>query len=70
MVVTPPTLGVGLLEFHQFDRMVLAGRLAARALLEAMATDIDHAGVWPAREVQLPAQVALPDVRETLSPSP
>ena len=70
MVVTPPTLGVGLLEFHQFDRMVLAGRLAARALLEAMAADTDHAGVWPALQVQLPAQVALPDVRETLSPSP
>ena len=33
-VVTPATLGVGLLEFHQFDRMVQAGRVAARALLE------------------------------------
>ncbi|WP_223164131.1 MFS transporter [Nocardioides mesophilus] len=33
-VVTPPTLGVGLLEFHQFDRMVAAGRSAARLLLE------------------------------------
>jgi predicted acylesterase/phospholipase RssA len=33
-VVTPPTLGVGLLEFHQLDRMVEAGRGAARALLE------------------------------------
>ena len=32
-VVTPPTLGVGLLEFHQLDRMVEAGRAAARALL-------------------------------------
>ena len=29
-VVTPPTLGVGLLEFHQMDRMVQAGRAAAR----------------------------------------
>jgi hypothetical protein len=33
-VLTPPTLGVGLLEFHQLDRMVQAGRAAARALLE------------------------------------
>ncbi|RYC07407.1 DHA2 family efflux MFS transporter permease subunit [Nocardioides zhouii] len=33
-VVTPATLGVGLLEFHQFDRMVSAGRAAARALLD------------------------------------
>jgi NTE family protein len=36
-VVTPPTLGVGLLEFHQLDRMVQAGRAAARALLEETA---------------------------------
>ena len=70
MVVTPPTLGVGLLEFHQFDRMVLAGRQAARALLEAMAADSDNAGVWPAAEVRLPAQPELPDVRETLPASP
>ncbi len=33
-VVTPPTLGVGLLEFHELDRMIAAGRSAARALLE------------------------------------
>jgi NTE family protein len=32
-VVTPPTLGVGLLEFHQLDRMIEAGRTAARTLL-------------------------------------
>lgn len=35
-VVTPATLGVGLLEFHQLDRMVQAGRGAARALLALM----------------------------------
>jgi NTE family protein len=34
-VVSPPSLGVGLLEFHQMDRMVEAGRMAARSLLEA-----------------------------------
>jgi NTE family protein len=39
-VVTPPTRGVGLLEFHQFDRMVAAGRSAARALLEASDGDL------------------------------
>ena len=42
-VITPATLGVGLLEFHQFDRMVLAGRGAARALL----TQLEHEGAWP-----------------------
>lgn len=38
-VVTPSSLGVGLLEFHQFDRMVQAGRDAARALLEETGGD-------------------------------
>jgi predicted acylesterase/phospholipase RssA/CRP-like cAMP-binding protein len=33
-VVTPSSTGVGLLEFHQFDRTVAAGRAAARQLLE------------------------------------
>ena len=33
MVVTPSTVGVGLLEFHQLDRMVESGRAAARMLL-------------------------------------
>ncbi len=33
-VVTPPPMGVGLLEFHQLDRIVESGRLAARALLQ------------------------------------
>jgi predicted acylesterase/phospholipase RssA len=39
-VVTPATMGVGLLEFHQIDRMVLAGREAARALLAEGALDL------------------------------
>jgi len=34
VVVTPSTMGVGLLEFHQLDRMVEAGRAAARAVLD------------------------------------
>ncbi|REJ07803.1 MFS transporter [Microbacterium bovistercoris] len=33
-VITPPSMGVGLLEFHQYDRMVEAGRAAARTLLD------------------------------------
>ena len=32
-VITPPPLGVGLLEFHQLDLMVEAGRIAVRELL-------------------------------------
>jgi len=34
IVVTPSSMGVGLLEFHQLDRMVESGRDAGRALLE------------------------------------
>jgi NTE family protein len=37
VVVTPDTRGIGLLEFHQIDRAVEAGRAAGRAALEAMA---------------------------------
>ncbi|MET0739925.1 MAG: MFS transporter [Candidatus Nanopelagicales bacterium] len=33
-VVTPAPMGVGLLEFHQLDRVVESGRAAGRALLE------------------------------------
>ncbi len=32
-VITPPPLGVGLLEFHQLDVVVEAGRMAAREML-------------------------------------
>lgn len=38
-VVTPESMGVGLLEFHQFDRMVASGRAAARLLLEETGGD-------------------------------
>ena len=34
IVVTPASAGVGLLEFHQLDRMVESGREAGRALLD------------------------------------
>ena len=37
VVVTPDTRGIGLLEFHQIDRAVEAGRAAGRAALEALA---------------------------------
>jgi predicted acylesterase/phospholipase RssA len=33
IIVTPSSMGVGLLEFHQLDRMVESGREAGRALL-------------------------------------
>ena len=46
-VVTPPTLGVGLLEFHQLDRMVRAGRAAARLLLEQAGDDLAGPGPLP-----------------------
>jgi predicted acylesterase/phospholipase RssA len=39
-VVTPSPRGVGLLEFHQMDRMVEAGRAAVRALLEQTGGDL------------------------------
>ncbi|MGZ4594734.1 MAG: MFS transporter [Actinomycetes bacterium] len=44
-VITPPSLGVGMMEFHQLDRMVEAGRMAARALLEATGGSFSSARV-------------------------
>jgi NTE family protein len=72
-VVTPPTMGVGLLEFHQLDRMVQAGRRAARELLEALARDTRHPGVWPVPHVAEPARQdhgQLVDVRTHVARSP
>jgi predicted acylesterase/phospholipase RssA len=46
-VVTPATLGVGLLEFHQFDRMVTAGRNAARRLLDEAGDELGTRLVVP-----------------------
>jgi len=34
IVVIPSSMGVGLLEFHQLDRMVESGRPAGRAMLD------------------------------------
>ena len=39
-VLTPATMGVGLLEFHQIDRMVQSGREAGRALLAEGSLDL------------------------------
>ena len=43
-VIEPSTLGVGLLEFHQMDLLVEAGRAAARALLEQTGGDLGLLG--------------------------
>ena len=59
-VVTPATLGVGLLEFHQMDRMVQAGRDAARALLAEAGPDLSRRE--PA--VEAPVAITLPPPRE------
>jgi len=37
VVVTPDCRGIGLLEFHQIDRAIDAGRVAGRAAVEALA---------------------------------
>lgn len=42
-VLSPSSMGVGLLEFHQLDRMVEAGRAAARLLLEQAGGDLGTA---------------------------
>jgi NTE family protein len=60
-VVTPAARGVGLLEFHQFDRMVTAGRVAARAFLDQGGLDwLGH----PETAVRLEPDVVLPSPRE------
>jgi EmrB/QacA subfamily drug resistance transporter len=43
-VVAPSSMGVGLLEFHQFDRMVQSGRAAVRQLLAEASGDLFAAG--------------------------
>jgi NTE family protein len=59
-VVTPATLGVGLLEFHQMDRMVQAGRDAARALLAEAGPDLSRREPAP----DPPVAITLPPPRE------
>jgi EmrB/QacA subfamily drug resistance transporter len=70
VVVTPAPMGVGLLEFHQLDRMVAAGRLAARELLD----QLDRTGLagWP-RRATAPAvgatELRLPISRQPAAPT-
>ncbi len=59
-VVTPATFGVGLLEFHQLDRMVQAGRDAARALLAEAGPDLTRREPQP----DAPGAITLPPPRE------
>ncbi len=49
-VITPPPLGVGTLEWHQFDLVVEAGRMAAREMLE------QTGGIIPGHTTQVIAQ--------------
>ncbi|KGN31307.1 hypothetical protein N802_04255 [Knoellia sinensis KCTC 19936] len=39
-VISPSPMGVGLLEFHQLDRMIESGRAAARDLLDRVGDDL------------------------------
>ncbi|HWO52528.1 MAG TPA: patatin-like phospholipase family protein, partial [Ornithinibacter sp.] len=56
-VVGPSSKGVGLLEFHQLDRMVQSGREAARALLEQASGDLRPAP-GTAEEPDVPDEAA------------
>jgi predicted acylesterase/phospholipase RssA len=69
-VVTPPTLGVGLLEFHQLDRMVEAGREAARAVLaDGFLTDRMHLPVTPTAAAMPPTEPVLGTSGGLVSPA-
>ena len=57
-VVSPSSMGVGLLEFHQLDRMIEAGRAAARALLEQAGGDLGVPAHDPSAEGARPVEVA------------
>jgi predicted acylesterase/phospholipase RssA len=52
VVITPDTRGVGLLEFHQIDRMRESGRAAARQALAALDGQL---GEWQGRDPVLSA---------------
>ncbi len=62
-VLSPSSMGVGLLEFHQLDRMIVAGRAAARTLLEAAEGDLYNPPPLDpqAPESPEPAEPAVPD---------
>jgi NTE family protein len=44
-VITPHSMGVGFLEFHQYDQLIASGRAAARTLLEYTGGDLTAPGV-------------------------
>ena len=72
-VVTPATMGVGLLEFHQFDRVVESGRRAGRALLESGVLDTSLAEVSeddPGAELRQSRDVGLSEPDSGASPVP
>jgi predicted acylesterase/phospholipase RssA len=54
VVITPDAAGVGLLEFHQIDRMREQGRLATRAALPAIEQALARAAVPEALEAAAP----------------
>ena len=58
-VVAPSSAGTGLLEFHQFDRMVAAGREAARALVEQAGGDLGAPAVTAGGEAASPGGAAV-----------
>ncbi len=56
-VVSPASMGIGLMEFHQFDQMVLAGRAAGRLLLERTGGDLGTLASPSHRDVVEPMSV-------------
>jgi predicted acylesterase/phospholipase RssA len=54
VVISPDAAGVGLLEFHQIDRMREQGRLATRAALPAIEQALARAAVPEALEAAAP----------------
>jgi hypothetical protein len=70
-VVGPSSMGVGLLEFHQLDRMVQSGRAAARALLEQSSGDLGVGSLWTGAGPQAPAptEAAPPSLLAAQSPN-
>jgi NTE family protein len=70
LVVTPASMGVGLLEFHQLDRMVEAGREAARAVLaDGFLTDRMHVPVTPTAAAMPPTEPVLGTSGGLVSPA-
>ena len=64
-VVSPSSMGVGLLEFHQMDRMVESGRAAVRTLLERAGGDLRSS----ATEHRPPHLLTAPELTEAASPT-